>query len=134
MKRSTRLNRTLILVGLGLLLWPALLWADDLVRCRYLAASGQEIRLQLTIGSPAPASIIVIQHLPAGLAIEAATPPMQKFTLSQGEAKWLLKKPQPGVLAVTMRFVRPVQDGEVSGEVRYMSPATGAMVVVPVRP
>lgn len=134
MKRATRLNRTLALATLALLLWPALAWADDLVRCRYLAAAGQEISLQLEIGSPAPASVIVIQHLPVGLAIEAATPPLQKFTPNQGEAKWLLKKPQPGVLAVVMRLARPAQAGEVSAEVRYLSPATGAMVVIPVRP
>lgn len=134
MKRATRRNRILAMAGLALLLLPLLARAEELVRCRYLAAAGQEIRLQLEIGSPSPASIIVIQHLPAGLDIESATPPLQKFTAKQGEAKWLLKKPQPGVLAVVMRLNRPVQGGEVSGEVRYMSPATGAMVVMPVRP
>lgn len=134
MNRLMRLNRTLAMAGLALLLWPILARAEELVRWRYLAAAGQEIRLQLEIGSPPPASIIVIQHLPAGLDIESATPPLQKFTSNQGEAKWLLKKPHPGVFAVVMRLNRPVQDGEVSGEVRYMSPATGNMVVMPVQP
>lgn len=134
MKRAMLIGRSCVLVGLALLLWPVLARADDLVRCQYLAAAGQEIRLQLEIGSPAPASVIVVQRLPVGLAIESATPPLQKFLLDQGEAKWLLKKPSPGVVVVDLRLARPVQAGEVSAEVRYMHPTTGAMVVMPVRP
>jgi hypothetical protein len=134
MKRTVHLGKVLGLAGLALLLTPALLWANDLITCHYLQASGQEIRLELDIGRPAPASVIVIQHLPRGTGIKSSSPRLQKFNKKRSEAKWLLKGPRPGLLTMAMHLDRPVKKGAVSGELRYMNPATGKMVTMRIAP
>jgi hypothetical protein len=108
--------------------------ANRSVTCRYLQADGRHIQLQLTIGSPAPATIIVIQYLPPGTAIEQAQPAFSRFNQNSGEAKWLLKGVGAGRLLIDLHLSQPVQAGTVHGEIRYKHPTTGAMITEKIAP
>jgi hypothetical protein len=108
--------------------------AAELVMCRYLKASGNEITLELQIGSPPPASLIVIQNLPSDVEIVSSSPPIKKLSKNQGEAKWLLTGLSPGNVVLVLTLNAPVAPGQISGELRYKNPTSGAMVQLPIRP
>ncbi|MDH5298354.1 MAG: hypothetical protein OEV91_04980 [Desulfobulbaceae bacterium] len=105
-----------------------------MVSCRYLQAEGQNISLRLDIGAPPPSMLILIQRLPRGTAIRAASPSLQKYDQATGEAKWLLKKLQPGSMLFTLELDQPVSAQAVSGEIRYKSQASETTVTMPIRP
>lgn len=107
-------------------------FAADLVTCRYLSSQGETISLELSIGSPPPASIIVVQSLPAGTEILSSSPSPQKF--GNGEAKWLLKDTNPGRQVISIRVSPPISGGSLRGEIRYKDPATGSLQSMPIRP
>ncbi len=106
----------------------------ELVDCRYLKASGTEIALQISVGSPPPSTLIITQKVPAGSTIAAASPMYNKYNAQRGEAKWLLKGVNPGVFVLSIRLEQPVQSGEIGGEISYKNPASGQMVSMSVRP
>lgn len=106
----------------------------ELVMCRYLKASGNEITLELQIGSPPPASLIVTQNLPGDIEIVSSSPPIKKLSKNQGEAKWLLTGLSPGSVVLVLTLNAPVAPGQISGEIRYKNPSSGAMVQMPIRP
>ena len=85
--------------------------------------------MELAIGSPAPASIILIQNLPIGVKVIASSPELKKYSPGKGKAKWLLRKVAPGKKIVSVTLERSVAKGEVSGEIRYRD-AAGQMVAV----
>lgn len=108
--------------------------AAELVRCRYLKASGTEITLELQIGSPPPASLIVIQNFPSDVEIVSSSPPIKKLSKNQGEAKWLLTGLSPGNVVLVLTLNAPVAPGQITGEIRYKNPISGSMVQLPIRP
>jgi hypothetical protein len=97
---------------------------------RYLE-KGTTVSLEIRIGRPAPASLIVIQHLPQGTEIVSADPPCRKYNAARGEARWLLRKPAPGTLTIHLTLAQPA--AAVSAELRCMDPATGRLVTTEVR-
>ncbi|MDA8164270.1 MAG: hypothetical protein M0017_04475 [Desulfobacteraceae bacterium] len=99
---------------------------------RYLRAEGQLIQLQITIGSPTPASIIVVQNLPPGTAIVQARPQVNRYDMQSGEAKWLLRG--SGTLLLELDLAQPVRPGQIRGQVRYKDPATGATMTEDLAP
>ena len=107
---------------------------EKLVSCRYLKAQGQTIQLELSIGRPAPTTVIVIQNLPPGAAIVSASPPVKRFDAASGEAKWLLKGLTSGQRLLEMKLSTPIQARELRGQIRYKHPATGAMVAEHIAP
>jgi len=114
---------------------PMSLRADEaLVSGQYLSAAGQEIQLQITVANPAPSTLIVIQKLPSGTVVEAASPAFHQYDGGKGEGKWLLTQVKPGRYTLSLRLPRPVASQEISGEIRYKDPASGRMVNLPVRP
>lgn len=125
----------LYLALLVLLALPMPLCAGEaLVSGQYLSAAGQDIQLQITVASPAPSTLIVIQNLPTGTMIEAASPAFHQYDTGKGEVKWLLTKVNPGKYLVSLRLSRPVAHGGISGEVRYKDPANGRLTNLPVKP
>lgn len=108
--------------------------AGELVSCRYLQSSGSTVLLELTVASPPPASIIIVQNLPQGTDIIRATPPPQKHSKEKGEVKWLLKGVESSRQTISMTLEPPLPTGVVSGEIRYKNPESGKMVSMPVRP
>lgn len=113
---------------------PTFSHASQLVECRYLKVQGQEIQVEVNISSPPPATVIIIQNLPADVSITHSSPPVKKFNRKQGEAKWLLKGIKPGTTKIAMHLDRPISPPEISGEIRYKDPVTGGMIKIPFKP
>ncbi|MEA2115320.1 MAG: hypothetical protein U9P36_08030 [Thermodesulfobacteriota bacterium] len=107
--------------------------AVEIVSGRYLSISATEITLEVKVGSPAPASIIIIQHLPQGTTPTAADPPYKKFNTKKGEVRWLLRKVPPGTLSLQLKLSAPVNPEQISAEIRCMDPATGKLVTTQVK-
>ena len=124
-------TRITMLAGfLIMLAGPLTAVADELVSGRYLSASGKEIRVELKIDSPPPASVIIVQKLPKGTGVIASSPKVKMYDPVKGEAKWLLSKVSPGKMTISMTLDRAMAKGDVSGEVRCRNTA-GKMVKVP---
>lgn len=114
---------------------PTILHAGTaLVSGQYLSATGQDIQLRITVASPAPGTLIVIQNLPAGTPIAAASPPFNQYDAGRGEVKWLLTHVGPGGYTVSLHLARPLAAGQIAGEIRYKDPVTGRLTNLPVRP
>jgi uncharacterized protein (DUF58 family) len=133
-QRGAALGAILLLALLITIPTAAARDGEPLVTSRYLKAQGRDIRLELTIGSPAPATVIVTQHLPADISIEQAQPAVNRFDQRRSEAKWLLSGIDRGRLGIEMRLSRPVRAGELRGQIQYKHPLTGAMVVENIGP
>lgn len=133
-KTATRAMGLLFLALLFLSLPTPVLAGQTLVSGQYLSGAGQDIQLRITVASPAPTTLIVIQNLPPGTTIEAATPAFSQYNAGTGEVKWLLTKVSPGSYSVTLRLQRAVASGAISGEIRYKEPASGRMINLPIRP
>lgn len=108
--------------------------AQALVNGQYLSGTGQDIQLRITVANPSPTTLIVVQNLPIGMTIEAATPAFHQYDASKGEVKWLLTRISPGSYTVTLRLQRAAVPGEISGEIRYKEPASGRMINLSIRP
>jgi len=130
-------TQSLLLLTLLIFLLPPmpLLYAGEaLVSGRYLNGAGQDIQLQITVASPAPSTLIVIQKLPAGTVIEAATPAFHQYDAGKGEGKWLLTQIRPGRHVLSLRLAHPAAAGAISGEIRYMDPSSGRLTNLSFRP
>ncbi len=128
-----------LLIGLGCMslvlvtLWgPARLRAGELVSARYLRAQGRELVVKIIVGSPPPPSLILIQNLPAGVAVRRSLPPAQSVNAAKGKAKWLLREVQAGTLIVRMSLDRVVSAASIAGEIRYREPSSGTMITLPI--
>ncbi|MBW1671982.1 MAG: hypothetical protein JRJ40_11420, partial [Deltaproteobacteria bacterium] len=65
-----------VFVGtLLLIIFPMQVYAGDLVSAKYITSEDQKIVMELKIQSPAPNTVIVIQHLPKGTGIKQSDPP-----------------------------------------------------------
>ena len=117
-----------VFVGVLLLtILPMQVCAGNLVSAKYITSEGQKIVMELRIQSPAPNTVIVIQHLPRGTGIKQSDPPFDKYNPKRCEAKWLLRKVKPGTFRISMETTGSVKAGEIRGEVRYKDPSTGTM-------
>ena len=134
MKPSILSKPALLLISVLILLAPPALWAGELVNCKYVTADGNNIRLEITVKAPPPASIIFVQRLPKGVGIKNSSPRFMKFNKKRGEAKWLLKQPKPGTLSVNMTLDNSIKAGSISGEVRYKDTQSGRTVNLKVKP
>ena len=107
--------------------------AVGIVSGRYLSRTATEFTLEIKVGSPAPASLIIIQRLPPGATPAAANPPYKKYNAKKGEVRWLLRKVHPGTLTVQLKLSAPVNPDQVSAEIRCMDPTTGKLVTTQVK-
>ena len=104
-----------------------------IVSGRYLSRTATELTLEIKVGSPAPASLIIIQYLPPSTAPAAANPPYKKYNAKKGEVRWLLRKVQAGTLTVRLKLADPVKPDQVSAEIRCMDPVTGKLLTTQVK-
>ena len=123
-----------LLVALVVCGWATSCQGAELVTCRYLQSEGEKIVLELHIGSPPPAMLILIQRLPEGVTIRSATPPVGKFDAGREEAKWLLKRLQPGTMIFALELNQPVAANAVRGEIRYKDPVSGKSMTMEIKP
>ncbi len=135
MKRTSRFP-TLLAALVFLCCWgiatPIL--AKGLVGGRYLVASGTRIEVEVTIGAPPPATLIITQSLPPDVTVVSTTPPVKKFSQRPGEVKCLITGSGPGTMVITMTLSKAVQSGQIGGELVYNDPTSGAMVRLPIAP
>jgi hypothetical protein len=124
-----------IVALLFLLFLPTHVTADKgIVTCRYLKASGNVIKLQINVSTPPPATIIVIQKIPAGSTIKKSTPEIKKLNNKKRIAKWLFRKIKPGSFIIEMVLDHPVQPEQLTGQIRYKNPETGMTITMEIAP
>lgn len=122
----------LVVLIAGILIWPLAADAENLVSGHYLKGAGQEIIIELKISTPAPPLVIVVQHLPKGVNVVAAEPELKKYMPNKGVAKWLLPKVATGQTTISLQLDRPIERGELNGEIRFRD-AAGKMVSIPLQ-
>lgn len=118
---NNKLSLTIVLVSI-LSVLPISTFASS-VSGRFLKGSGTTITLQISVGKPAPSSIIVEQSISPTNTIKNATPQPQKIG-GNGKVKWLVKNIRPGKRQFTLKLSEPLK-GSVRGVIRYKDPASG---------
>ena len=108
--------------------------AAGLVSGHYVSSSGKIVELSLEIKSPPPASLILEQYLPPGTEIIRSQPKFKKYSIGNGEAKWLLKDVSPGKMSVRLELADKVAKGGIRALIRYKDPASGEFVESTVLP
>ncbi len=108
--------------------------AVEPVSGHYRSTFGTTIELELQVGYPPPASLIVEQYFPAGLQILSAQPALRKYSSTQGMAKWLLKGIKPGSYNIFLQFDQPVQSSAIRAVIRYRYPLRGYFVEYRITP
>lgn len=108
--------------------------AIEPVTGRYRSTFSTTVELDLRIGYPPPASIIIEQYFPIGLKIVNADPALRKFSNTAGVAKWLLKGVEPGIYTIGLEFDRPVPSSIVHAIIRYRYPGRGYYVEYRITP
>ena len=108
--------------------------AIEPVTGRYRSTFSTTVELDLRIGYPPPASIIIEQYFPIGLKIVNAEPALRKFSNTAGVAKWLLKGVKPGIYTIGLEFDRPVPSSIVHAIIRYRYPERGYYVEYRITP
>jgi len=114
----TRILLTTLIIGLIPLTGHA-----SSVNGRYVKASGSTVSLEISIGKPAPTSIIVEQTFSQKNKIKAAQPKPKKIS-GNGNTKWLVKNIKPGKKRFTLQLASPLK-GSIRAVIRYKDPATG---------
>ncbi len=105
---------------------------NDPVTGRYSVSSGTEIVFILTIGSSAPAGLIVEQHLEPGNSITSTSPGARKID-NNGIVKWLFRKTKPGRYTLTTRLAQPLK-GKIRTTIRYRTPGSGILTAQTITP
>lgn len=101
--------------------------AAEPVTGRYLKISGDTIRLQLTIRTPSPPSLILEQYLPPGTQVLSTSPMARQVNSRSGVVKWLFKGVSTGKITVTMQVSPAAAATRVTGTIRYRLPGGGGM-------
>jgi len=107
--------------------------AETDVSGRYQIGDGGNVRVLLTIQAPPPAAFIVLQTVPQGAKVVAASPAPSGFQQDANTVKWFFKRPAPGTTMLSMQFSRPVPTHLLTGEIRYRHPANGSFVIHKIR-
>ena len=122
-QRTSERIRILILAGIFLtwagLILPELLHAEPNFSARYIQSSGTTLVIEITAGSPPPASAILIQNLPAEVKILHSQPGYSNYNARKNQAKWLLRNLKTGKSKVRMTLDRTVTASNISAEIRF---------------
>lgn len=116
----------------AVLVLPVLLEAAPAVTASYSISSGTRLAIDINVSSPPPASIILVQHFPAGTTMVSAQPGASNYNPRRNVAKWLLRNLRPGKSTVTVTLDRSVSPGEVSAEIRFKPMDGRGMETIPV--
>ena len=124
MQKSAIINILMrpLLTALIICLLPLISHAST-VNGRYIKGAGSTITLEISVGNPAPTSIIVEQSFSQKNKIKAAHPKPKKIS-GNGNAKWLVKNIKPGKKRFTLQLASPLK-GSIRGVLRYKDPSTG---------
>ncbi len=108
-------------------------WALGVITGKYLTRTSTGLTLQLTVKPPAPASLIVIQHLPAGAEIASSNPAFKKYNHKKGTVRWLFRNLKPGELTIRLKLKTPIAPERVRAEIRCKDPDTGKLMTIHIR-
>ena len=105
------------------------------IEARYLENSSNRSVLELTVENPPPSSIIVQQTLPPGAVIHSASPAYKKLNAQKSVAKWLFKRPQPGVKKIVLNYTAPQKTAGQGAKavIRCKSPKSGELMTLHVQ-
>lgn len=100
---------------------------------RYLKTSGTTVVLELSVGKPAPSSIIVEHSFTTKNQVLSASPKPKKINSKSGQVKWLVTNIRPGRKQFSLQLAEPLK-GAVQGSLRYREPSTGQFTEKTIRP
>ncbi len=103
------------------------------VNGHYASASGNNISLVLSVGAPAPQSIIVEQILSPSNVIRGGSPQPKKINQKGGRVKWLLTNIRPGKRQIRLLLGGPLK-GNIRATIRYRNPGDGKFTEFSVSP
>ncbi len=90
------------------------------VSARYTQPRGTEISWGISIPSPPPSAVIVIQFIPAGTVIKKSSPVYNSYDAATGTAKWLVTDVLPGRINMSMELDTPIRKkGEIHGKIIF---------------
>ena len=90
----------------------------------------QKLRLEVSVPSPPPSSIIVGMKLPKNTKIVSISPRSAKIDPKTSSVKWLVKNPGPGTLRFSASASPPPDFSKVSAEILYRAPGGGSLIKV----
>jgi hypothetical protein len=122
----------MVFLPLLLVLLPRSSGAGGDVSAVFTQTQGTLLAVEIRIGSPPPASLILVQNLPPGVGILDAQPPANNVNPGKGEVKWLLRSITPGQFTIRMTLDRPVDARDISAEIRFKPAQGGGMQTMPV--
>ncbi len=122
--------RTIVLLLLIMLALPCQtsLAGSPEIKARYRQPRGTKISWQISIPSPPPAAVIVIQSIPPGTMIKDSSPAFSSHDPSTGTAKWLLTGVQTGRITMSMELDNPIRKkGEIHGKIIFQDQSAQAI-------
>lgn len=105
----------------------------EIIKGQYVSKTATSFVLEIQVGRPAPANLIVIQRLPPGTAINNASPPPNKYNKRKGVVRWLLRNVRPGSLQIRLDLQDRVNPGQVRAEIRCKNPVSKKLVTTRVQ-
>ena len=120
------------MIVLLLILFPNLSNGAANVTATYTKSHGTELIVSITVTTPTPSSLILVQHLPPGVRITHAQPAAKNINLKKGQAKWLIKEVTPGTQTIRMSLDQTVAEQDISATIRYKPAKDGKMRTLPV--
>ena len=93
-----------------------------------LKRDNQGLKLEVSVPSPAPSSIIAGIKLPRNTKIVDISPKSAKIDPKTSSVKWLVKNPRPGPLSFSATTSPPADFSKVSAEILYRAPAGGSLI------
>ena len=109
---------------------PGEVQAKGQFAARFVQEQGKEIILQVTMGSPPPRTLIVLQRVPTDAVLLSATPEPKQYKRKKGEIRWLVKNPGSGEQNFVSRFYTALTPEKLSAMVRCKDPESGELMTL----
>ena len=98
-----------------------------------LHRDNQNLRLEVSVPSPPPSSIIASIKLPKNTKILSTSPKSAKIDPHASSVKWLVKNPSPGTLRFSASTSPPPDFSKVSAEILHRAPDGGSLIKIDAR-
>ncbi len=100
-------------------------FAGEQVTGKYTRISGNTIVLQLSVASPPPANLIIVQDIGSRAnRVVSTKPTAKKINPGKGRVKWLFRNMRPGNISLEITCLNPVS-GSPWAKIRYRKPGSG---------
>ena len=95
-----------------------------------LVRDKQNVKLEVSVPSPPPSSIIAGITLPKNTKIVGTSPTSAKIDPKSSSVKWLVKNPRPGTLRFSASTSPAADFAQVSAEILYRAPGGGSLIKI----